>query len=497
MKPPIYLIFFLFMGLNTFAQNELPQIDNTLIQWFESNSSVMVQFTIIDPDNEEVLISFSLEDDFCNETVFHEALFPTNEGITLNFTLSERPNNVLITADDNEAGAIDDLVQQVSEDSLMQHLEQLTAGNRHRTADPDHLAFSKDYISQLFTQYCLDTSAVPFAYGANYTAHNIIGELNNNSNKTVIIDAHFDTVFDSPGADDNGSGTVGVIEAARILSQFDFTHNIRFIGFDLEEEGLLGSINYVSSLTESDTILGVFNYEMIGYYDTTANTQSVPTGFSTLFPDAYQTLADNDFRGDFINNVANANSLELMMLFDEMAALYVPELKTISFAEPANTSIDDLRRSDHAPFWEANIPALMLTNGANFRNDNYHEPSDVVDSINLQFMANVVKAVIASVANLAELKHSTSVSVAVEDPNGLTAIPNKMLKFITEEKKIYFNSPDKIDQLNIYNLSGQKTLNHIDLEAQSTLNLDHLNSGIYLIEIQIGTQQYFQKICIP
>ena len=64
----------------------------------------------------------------------------------------------------------------------------------------------------------------------------------------------------------------------------------------------------------------------------------------------------------------------------------------------------DTFRSDHVPFWLAGIPAIMLTDTANFRNPHYHAPTDTVDTLNYRFMANVTRALVATVAEHAGIR---------------------------------------------------------------------------------------------
>ncbi len=86
----------------------------------------------------------------------------------------------------------------------------------------------------------------------------------------VIVGGHRDAVEMSPGADDNGSGSVGVLEIARAFADIDTRTTIVFILFDAEEAGLLGSWHYANrSAVTSERIAVMFNMDMIGYYENT------------------------------------------------------------------------------------------------------------------------------------------------------------------------------------------------------------------------------------
>ncbi len=97
---------------------------------------------------------------------------------------------------------------------------------------------------------------------------NVVGELTGATTpeNIYIIGGHYDhLVGDRPGGDDNASGTAGVLEAARVLSQYRFESTIRFIGFNAEEDGLLGSKDYVNNhvIPGGENIVGMVNMDMI------------------------------------------------------------------------------------------------------------------------------------------------------------------------------------------------------------------------------------------
>src|SRR5690606_18944380 len=175
--------------------------------------------------------------------------------------------------------------------------------------------------------------------------------------KTFIVDGHYDAVAGTPGADDNGTAVAATLEIARILSQFHFRNSLRFIGFSFEEQGVIGSQQYVQSgMPVWEEVHGVLNMEMIGYYSDQPNSQTTPDGFELLFPAAYAELQTNEFRGDFLTVVGNTASDPLNNAFVAAVAQYVPQLKRIPLSVPGNGQIaPDLRRSDHAPFWDSGI----------------------------------------------------------------------------------------------------------------------------------------------
>ena len=318
---------------------------------------------------------------------------------------------IMLVARQDKLIDIQSLVDQVDSTRLSGDLAFLE-GVRHRTAGAAHLSEVQDFIKYQFLENGLETSVQTFANGS-YTAQNIIGRLigTEQEGEVYILDGHYDSVSNSPGADDNASAVAGVLEAVRILAPYGFKKTIRFIGFDLEEAGLVGSGQYVQNgILPQENINGVLNFEMIGYYSDEPNSQDTPVGFSLLFPEAYDKLEANEFRGDFINIVANGPAKPLWDAYENAITTYVPSLNFVGIQAPANWQViaNDLGRSDHAPFWIAGMPAIMLTDGANFRNPYYHTPEDTADKLNYTFMHNVVQATIATLAEVAGIEFAAT-----------------------------------------------------------------------------------------
>lgn len=496
----------LFFSLPIFSQNELPIIENLQAQWVESENHLQINFTIQDVDNDVVSVSFYTGEETCEWIELSTESLNVGEAQEIIFDI-ERPTFFKVIADDLEEPDIQGLVDGVQADSLEAHLSSIV-GIRNFNTGLEHLENVKDWMEQRFEEACLETYRHDIDSVSNeYLAQNIIGRKVGVTDTTIVIDGHFDTVNISPGADDNGSAVAGVIEAARILSGQCFKHNIDFIGFDLEELGLIGSTRYVAEAIDSlEEIIGVLNFEMIGYYSEEPNTQTLPAGFNLLFPEAYELTIANEYRGDFITNVANEASIDLMEKYENCAAEYVPNLKVISLAVPGTGSLaPDLRRSDHAKFWDAGIPALMLTDGANFRNFNYHTENDVIETINFEFMEDVVKATIATAASLGGMRHATQETVSVTDwiDSGLsTTFPYQVQIIQNPSKKTLNIQLNQIAQVDIdcqlYDLTGKQMQNSILRKGETTqsLNIGNLQSAIYILKVSNGEFQQSHKIVV-
>jgi len=414
---------------------------------------------------------------------------------------------IKLVADDLFQIDIQSIVDQVDSNQLLSTLQSME-GIRHRTFGLDLLEATKDSLEQRFITAGLQTVRESFPYNG-FIGQNIVGRLEGttHSDTTYIIDAHFDTVGNSPGADDNGSGVTGILEALRVLAPYRFAKTLRFVGFDLEEDGLVGSFDYVdNNIGAFETIKGVFNLEMIGYYSEEPNSQEFPAGFEFLYPDVQADLVADEFRGNFITNIGDQNSLALMEAYNNAATLYVPDLKTVSIDAPESwvALTPDLGRSDHAPFWLQNIPALMITDGSNFRNPFYHSPDDLIPSLNFTFMMNVVKAVVGAVAEEAGIQHSTMAtadfSVAVGVKNTLDCAvqisPVPARDYLNLEFGVCnFQTLDiqVVDLLGSTVLAQTITPNE---SKQLQLNLGDLEGGIYVLKLNDGKRDLSRKFVV-
>lgn len=419
---------------STYAQNQLPYLLDIYAAADTSSHLLHVYYTALEPEGDPLKISLMVSGDggktypFDTQNAFgvgypiaatgsQQEIVWQYDPTQLNLQLCQ----VKVVADDLQPVDIQSIVNSVDAAQLLSDL-QLVEGVRHKTANPVHLQAVKDLINQR-----LDDNQV-YHWTHNYTAgsytgQNFTGKKHSvaHSDTTYIIDGHYDSVAISPGADDNGTAVVGVLEALRLLAPYEFEHNLKFIWFDMEEDGLVGSLRYVTEAIEpQETIGGVVNYEMIAYYSDEPNSQETPFGFDLLFPDIYNQVASDQFRGNFIVNASNANSLGLMNSFAQSAATYVPDLKVVSIPLPGNAEIaPDFRRSDHTAFWGIGAPALMITDGANTRNPYYHTSEDVIDNLNMTFMRQVVQAGIATIAQRAKIRHASSITADVVLTSGL------------------------------------------------------------------------------
>jgi hypothetical protein len=185
-----------------------------------------------------------------------------------------------------------------------------------------------------------------------------------------VVGAHYDTVPTTPGADDNASAVAVMPELARRVSTTRLKVPIHFVAFTLEEPPAhltrhQGSRVFVREVRKSGhRVLGALVLEMVGY---TSARQNYP--FIRRWP-GYPA------QGDFIGIIGNWRSRRLghavLRGFHNSRNLRAESL----FVPFDGWILPSTRLSDHASFWDAGWPALMITDTAFFRNPNYHLPSD-------------------------------------------------------------------------------------------------------------------------
>jgi hypothetical protein len=123
-------------------------------------------------------------------------------------------------------------------------------------------------------------------------------------------------------------------------------------------------------------------------------------------PDMFQTTKISSAEvGNFLAVVGDISSGKLVQSFSAQSALDRVDLPCAALQVPFNyeqiaSGMGDLLRSDHAPFWRQAIPALFMTDTADFRYPYYHTEADTIDKLDFSFMAKICKATIATALHL-------------------------------------------------------------------------------------------------
>lgn len=257
----------------------------------------------------------------------------------------------------------------------------LNIKNLNKVADYIHSEFSKVCDTVFFQEYIADRR----------TYKNVVASIGVENKKRIIIGAHYDTCGEQEGADDNASGTVGVMELARLLAKEKLDYRIDFVAYTLEEPPFfdtkeMGSYIHAKSVKEEkQNIKGMICLEMIGYFNDSAGSQTYPVK-------PLKAIYGN--KGDFITIVERMNSGRFSQRFGNLMKKQ-GLIKTKSFRGPK--ALQGIDFSDHRNYWEFGYDALMITNTAFYRNDNYHMITDKLETLDIERMCRVIDQVYLSV----------------------------------------------------------------------------------------------------
>ncbi|MCF3963179.1 M28 family peptidase [Streptomyces fuscigenes] len=151
--------------------------------------------------------------------------------------------------------------------------------------------------------------------------------------------------------------------------------------------------------------------ESVGYFDTAPGSQRLPRGARLALPGAAAELEASGLRGDFTLVVHRRSSRAAAEAWRDAARAAVPPLRSLLLRDPradgrigaalgyAVPVLNNLSRSDHAPFWTRRVPALLLTGTADFRNAHYHRPTDTPGTLDYGRLAAVATATAATAVN--------------------------------------------------------------------------------------------------
>ncbi len=271
---------------------------------------------------------------------------------------------------------VEQMVSRVSADSVLSYVRRLQ-NYRTRYSTSDSCRAAAEWIRQKFLAYGCDTVLMQDHTSGH--APNVIGikfGVRGERNPYAIVCGHFDSYAPSnaPGADDNASGTAAVIEAARVTQGYQFQNDLRFIAFSGEEFGLYGSEYYANQARlQGDSILGVLNFDMIGYVDA-----------------APENL-------DVMGKIANPACEPFVDWFTAVADTYtgLPIYKRM---------VNDNQNSDHGPFWNNGYLAFCGIEDFWPVNPYYHTPGDSIGAgyNSNEFCTEVTKTGVAGLALLGE-----------------------------------------------------------------------------------------------
>lgn len=226
---------------------------------------------------------------------------------------------------------------------------------------------------------------------------NVVGVKRGTSrpDEEIVVSAHYDHVDNCPGADDDASGVAASLEIARLLSAERHDRTLVVACWDLEEDGLVGSTFYANTAKEAGAQIKLaVALDAVGYTNRNPNSQSLPPGLQTLAPRLAKQVEKGEFRADFIALVHDPDAADFVTPFEEEAKKIGLRTGVLEVSTFERLVMNDVLRADHASFWLAGYPAILISDSGEFRNPGYHcwEAVDSPDTLDYPFLAQVTSA---------------------------------------------------------------------------------------------------------
>ena len=275
--------------------------------------------------------------------------------------------------------------QQRLRDALQGHVEQLAGriGERNMMRRAT-LSAAADYIEQTFAaasyqvkRQTYDVSGTP----ADNLEVQIEGR--DRPDEIVIVGGHYDSVFGSPGADDNATAVAAVLELAGAFADQPTARTLRFVAFVNEEPPyfqteLMGSMVYARRCRDlDDNVVAMIALDGLGCYSDEKDSQRYPIPIGWLYP------SEANFIG-FVGNTSSRGLVRQAIKAFRRHARFPSEGAALPGVLPG------VGWSDHWAFWQVGYPGVMVTDTLLFRCDHYHVPTDTPDKIDYDRMARVV-----------------------------------------------------------------------------------------------------------
>ncbi len=385
----------------------------------------------------------------------------------------------------------------VKADTLKKYLRELTGdmptvidGNTYTITTRNTINLGSNYIAANYIKYRLKTYGLtvteqPFTftyYGNNYQAKNIYavqtGKLY--PNKKLIICAHFDNMPSAgiaPGADDNGTGTCAVLEAARVISKLNTNYTIVYALWSGEEQGLKGSAYYANlAYSSQEDIQGVINMDMIGWDDVRNNDLAV-----------YDALPASLFITDKLSSV-NAG--------------YGINLTLSKYATP-------MMNSDNYSFYYKGYPTICMIENDYAVNNHYHSAEDKYANINTAYYEKCASLAIYTLAELAGAAVPNGTEKTDALPSSFTLYQNypnpfnpaTTIKYSVPKPGAQNGSQLQRVTLKIYDLLGREVASLADgYKAPGTYSVQYnagsLSNGIYFSRLTAGGYSAVRKMIL-
>lgn len=399
------------------------------------------------------------------------------------------PNDIVQTTTESfETIDLTSLIVQITESTVTGYIQTLQNFGP-RVSGSTACDNAGNYIASVFNGMGLDVRLQQFTVGSNPT-FNVEATLpgtDPTSNEVYLVCGHYDSVPGSPGADDNGGGTAAVLASAWVMSQYTFSHTVKFVAFSGEEQGLIGSGIYAAEAKSLGiNIKEVLNADMIGYAETWEDQHNIEIHGSGTIASYSQQISD-DYPG-------------------------LIDLNVIPHGASGN--------SDHWPFIQNGYDAAMY-HEYHF-NPYYHSPQDTIDKMDLDYDMRVTRMIMATLATFSNLQITDDngdvylfrPTVNIEDPSngeyvrGTIDIQGKAASIKGSIKNVFVKIDDNSweyaeieeTQGNYINWTYSWDTTKVDdgshLILAVSLNSDYLDSPTYYSSVNVVNQILATNIII-
>ncbi|OWK74097.1 hypothetical protein CBW16_01395 [Flavobacteriaceae bacterium JJC] len=305
-----------------------------------------------------------------------------------------------------------------------------------------------------------------------------------NSDTYVIIGAHFDSVVAGVGANDNLSGVAAIMEAARILRTIDTEYSMKFIFFNAEENGLVGSTKYVSEIVTNNTpttaddmkIKIMFNLDMIG-------------GNKTLTNNTITCEADKV--GNTTSGTVSTNDAASLAFTNDL-------IQYVGLYSDITGVLSNAYSSDYMPFENKGYVITgfyeRMTNtstGAIVEpNPTYHKATDNISNISYPYLLQTTKAALGALQHFAVADKSTVVLGASEatDLKDVVVYPNPAKNILN----IKVPNTQKFE-IRLMDATGKMII--VDKD-KTQLDVSRIKNGVYYLILKTAKQSLMESVII-
>jgi len=334
------------------------------------------------------------------------------------------------------------LLEEVNTTNIIASIQHLQDYGTRDCYEPESVE-AQNWIKDQFEDLGLSVELMDFPMSGGESSDNVIATQLGTKypEEYVVLGSHFDSFVWSglaPGADDNASGTAGIIEVARILSQHDFDRTIIYCTFSGEEYGLHGSGAYADRCAQQGmNIHGYFNMDMIGYLEPGSYIHT-----DLIYPQSAQELAT---------------------FYTDVTSVYLPDFPI----EPGALVGGD---SDHTSFNNAGFMGIFPFEDGSDYSPHIHTNNDIIGpSVNNEEQTGIfTQAILASVVTM---------SNRITPPQNLVGIPGD------GEVDLSWDEMFDIDYFNIYKnntLVGNTTdLFYHDEDVMNGTQYEYYITAIY------------------